>query len=59
MVNKFNKSMAIGLRYNYDLELTFTCKRAYAIMQYCMQYAVKACVPVDIAVAAVMSLEGM
>lgn len=59
IVNKFNEFIAIRLRYNYDLELTFMQRRAYAIMWYYMQYALKARVLVNMAVVAVMFLKGM
>lgn len=59
IVNKFNKSIAIKLRHNYNLKLTFIRKRAYTIMQYYMQYITKAHILINIAITAAISLKGI
>jgi hypothetical protein len=41
MVNRYNQSMAIGLRHNHDISMILTRKKGLALMHYICNYATK------------------
>ena len=41
MVNRYNQSMAIGLRHNHDISLILTRKKGLALIHYICNYATK------------------
>jgi hypothetical protein len=41
MVNRFNQSMAVGLRHNHDISMILTRKKGLALIHYICNYATK------------------